>query len=448
MKILQVVHGFPPHNMGGAEIYAYNLSRELVKKHKVSIFYRINDLHQKEYTLTHRDFEGLDIFTVNNTFRLYDSFRDTYKNTLIAEKFASVLERIKPDIVHIQHLLYLGAQLIEEIKKRKIPIVFTLHDYWLFCPQGQLFKDNKEICDRQILSECTDCIIHHLSIKRHIFDVYYFSQKILPASFFQLFKNIYLVYCRFCSLRNETSNLLNERLIYIKDICSKVDLFIAPSEFLRKRFVEFGIPEDKIIFLSYGLNLDRFKDFQKIPSTKLRFAFIANLLPAKGAHILIECFNKIRDENTELKIYGRVASYKGKLGNYLNYLKKITKNKNIKFMGGFDNREVTKIFREIDVLIAPSIWWEVSPIVIMEALATKTVVIASDIGGIPESIKDGINGFLFKPKDINDLHKKIDLIIKNPSIIEKIKQNIKLPKSIEENAKEIESLYKNLLINT
>lgn len=448
MKILQVVHGFPPHNMGGAELYAYNLSHELAKRHKVSIFHRINDLHQKDYTVTRKNFEGLDIFTINNTFRLYSSFRDTYKNNTIAEKFTSVLETTKPDIVHIQHLLYLGAELIEEIKKRKIPIVFTLHDYWLFCPQGQLFKDNKENCDRQIFSECIDCIIHHLSIRRRIFDIYYFSQKILPVSFFQLLKNIYLTYCKFCSPKNEALNLLNERLIYIKDICSKVDLFIAPSKFLRSKFVEFGVPEDKIVFLSYGLNLDRFKDFQKIPSTKLRFAFIANLLPAKGAHILIECFNKIGDENVELKIYGRVASCKGKLGNYLNYLKKITKNKNIKFMGGFDNREVAKIFREIDVLIVPSIWQEVSPIVIMEAFATKTVVIASDIGGIPESIKDGINGFLFKPGNINDLHKKIDLIIKNPSIIEKIKQNIKFPKNIEENTKEIESLYKNLLINT
>lgn len=99
-------------------------------------------------------------------------------------------------------------------------------------------------------------------------------------------------------------------------------------------------------------------------------------------------------------------------------------------------------------IIVPSIWQEVSPIVIMEAFATKTVVIASDIGGIPELIKDGINGFLFKPKDIDDLHKKIDLVIKDSSLIEGIKQNIKLPKSIEENTKEIESLYKNLLINT
>jgi glycosyltransferase involved in cell wall biosynthesis len=230
----------------------------------------------------------------------------------------------------------------------------------------------------------------------------------------------------------------------MKDIYSKVDLFISPSQFLRRKFIEFGIPEDRITLFPYGFNLENFGNLQKVFSDKLRFGFIGNLLPAKGTHILIEAFNKIKNYNVELRVYGQVNSYKGILGNYLKYLKKISKNKNIKFMGRFDYKDVGEIFKEIDVLVVPSIWYENSPLVIQEAFATKTPVIASDIGGIPELIDDGVNGLLFDPNDSDDLYKKINLIIENPSLIEEIRQNIKPPKSIEENAKEIEKIYNKL----
>lgn len=446
MKILQTIHGFLPYSIAGTEVYTFNLSQELAKRHKVFVFSRMNDLHMKEYTVSQTSLNSLEIFTINNTFRLYNSFEMTYKNEVIAEKFGSILDQIKPDIVHIQHLLYLSGKIIEEIKKRRIPIVFTLHDYWLICPQGQLLKNNKEICNDKYL-ECINCVLHQLSIKKNIFNAYYFLKELIPGSLFQLIKNFYLGYSKFIFLTKEkANNLIEARTVYMKDICSKVDLFISPSNFLKNKFIEFGIPQDKIIFLPHGFNLENFKKLQKTSSPKLRFAFIGNILPAKGVHMLIECFNKIKNDNVELKIYGKAISYKSELRNYLKYIKKIIKSKNIKFMGGFDNRNIAKIFEEIDVLVVPPIWYENSPLVIQEAFAAKTPIVASDIGGISELINHNVNGFLFKPNDVNDLYEKINLIIKKPNLIEEIKQNINPPKSIKKNAEEISNIYEDLLI--
>lgn len=446
MKVIQVVHSFPSSNMAGTEIYAYNLSRQLLKRHKVFVFHRGNDLNLTEYALKHRRLDGLDVFSINNTFRLCGSFEATYKNDVVAKKFGWILDEIEPDIVHIQHLLYLSANIIEEVKKRNIPILFTLHDYWLLCAQGQLLKNNISVCNKNNSFECIGCVFHQLSIKKNVFNAYYFLKKYTPEYLVQLAKNIYLNYCRFFSLgKIRTINLIEERIAYMKAVSSKVDLFISPSQFLKIKFIEFGIPKEKIVFLPYGFNLGNFRGFQKIPSGKLRFGFMGNLLPAKGTHILIQSFNKIKNDNAELRIYGQANSYKGILGNYPRYIKKISRNKNIRFMGGFDNKDVAKILGEIDVLVVPSIWHENSPLVIQEAFAAKTPVIASSIGGIPELIDDGVNGFLFKPNDIEDLYRKINSIIESPSLTEEIKQNITFPKSIEQNAWETESIYEDLI---
>jgi glycosyltransferase involved in cell wall biosynthesis len=372
----------------------------------------------------------------------------TYKNDAISNRFSKILDKIKPDIVHIQHLLYLSTTVIEDIKKRDIPIVFTLHDYWLICPQGQLFKNNSTICDNKAYLECLSCIPHQLCIRKNVFYYYYFFKKILPDSLFQLIKKNYINYAKTSFITpDEAIKQINKRAQRMRDICSKVNLFIAPSNFLKKKFIEFGIPQEKILFSQYGFNLDRFKDFKKVSSNKLRFAFIGNILPAKGIHILIEAFNKVKNKDVELKIYGKVISYKGLLESYLKYIKDLAKNKNIRFMGGFDNRDIVNIFSQIDVLVIPSVWPENSPLVIQEAFASKTPVIASRVGGIPELIQDGVNGLLFGVNKVDSLYEKIMYIVDNPKLIEELKENIKPPKDIKVNAQEIEEIYKRLVKN-
>lgn len=443
MKVLQIVHSYPPYTMAGAEIYAYNLSCELAKRHKVFIFHRINELGQREYNILQNSNNGFEIYAINNTFRNYESYEMTYKNEALSNRFSNIIDQIKPDIVHIQHLLYLSTTIIEEIKKRDIPIVFTLHDYWLLCPQGQLLKNNLTLCENKDYYACTECIPHQLCVRKNIFNYYYFFKRVLPESLLQLIKNNYLNYARFSLLSAEEAFMkIRERAKYVKEICSKVDLFISPSKFLRDKFIEFGIPHEKIVFSRYGFNLGSFKSIQKVASKILRFAFIGNILPAKGIHVLIEAFNRIHNDNLELKIYGKVISYKGLLESYLKHIKKLSKNKNIKFMGEFDNKDIANIFKEIDVLIVPSIWYENSPLVIQEAFASKTPIIASNIGGIPELIQDSKNGLLFEANNINGLYENIKRVTDNPKLLQELKQNIAPPKDIRVNALEMEDIYR------
>ena len=447
MKIFQIVHAFPPYNIAGSEVYTYNLSKDLAKRHKVLIFHRIKDMGCREYEVIHSKEDGFDIYAVNNTFRYCNSFEQTYRNETIAKSFAKFLDNVQPDIVHIQHLLFLSTTFIEEIKKRGIPIVFTLHDYWLICPLGQLLKRNLKTCEDYNFSDCVKCLEYQLSIRKRPSQIYQFLRERIPDFLLQLIKRIYLSYAKLFFLsKEEAKKQVKLGHNHIKEICSMVDLFIAPSHFLRNKFIEFGIPDEKIKFNLHGINTNLFRDFKRKESNRVRFGFIGIILPAKGLDVLINAFNNIKGDQVDLRIYGRLFPYQG-FEYYPRYVKRLVKNANIQFMGRFDHNNVAKIFSEIDILVVPSIWYENSPFVIQEAILAGIPVIASDIGGIPELVKNGENGLLFKPNDADNLYEKISLILDNPALIENLRQNIKLLKSIEVNAREIENIYMDLMAN-
>jgi|GEM_PF-89854 len=443
MKILQVVHGFPPENVAGTEIYTYNLAKELARNHEVFVFYRTTDFSKKEYELSFHEREGLNLFSINNTFRDYSSFESTYKDEKVAEKFSQVLDQIKPDIIHVQHLLYLSARVIEEAKKRNIPVVFTLNDYWLLCPQGQLFRNNKIVCGGHETTECAECILYQLGIRKNISFLYAVLRKFTPGWFFQMAKNLYLGYAKLVYLNDaQAKKFVDDRIRFMKDIFSQVDLFIAPSKFMKEKFVKFGIPEEKIEFFPYGFDLKRVEKRPKTPSSVLRFGFIGNLMPAKGVHVLLKGFLGLPAGAAELRIYGKAFSYKSALGNYVGQLKKMVKGNAIKFMGDFNKFEIGKVLADIDVLVVPSLWYENAPLVIQEALLSQTPVIAARIGGIPELVTDGVNGFLFEPGNEQDLKEKMEFFTRRPTLLNELKKEAFKVRGIEAHAKEIDLLYR------
>jgi glycosyltransferase involved in cell wall biosynthesis len=444
MKILQVVQGFPPDAMAGTELYTHDLSMQLSKNNEVFVFYRTSDTKKKEYDLTRTNSEGLDAFAVNNTFRFCNSFEQLYRNDAIARQFALVLDEIKPDIIHIQHLIFLSTTIIGEIKKRKIPVVFTLHDYWLICPQWHFLKKDLTICDNNEATPCINCLDQQLSIKALPKKFYLFLRDITPGFFMRFLKNIYLDLTKIN--QDDFRMLENVRLRKgrIKKLCSEIDLFIAPSLFIRRKFIEFGIPEGKIKFITHGINKESFRGFRRKPSDGIRFGFVGTILPAKGVDILINAFNRLKDNNAELRIYGKLFPYQG-FEYYPGFLKRLVRGRRIRFMGGVDHNDISAVFSEIDVLALPSIWNENCPLVILEAFLAGVPLIASRIGGIPELVSDGVDGILFQPGDVEGLYHKMQLLVSQPDMIDKLKRNISQVKNISDHAKEIEEIYSGLL---
>ncbi|NJE12849.1 glycosyltransferase family 4 protein [Thermococcus sp. LS2] len=436
MKILQVVHGFPPKQRAGTEIYTYYLSKELAKRYEVHVFYPTRDKTEKSITIHSFERENLHLHELiipnrptNKISRFWDLlfFENTYMNKEIEEKFRELLKEITPDIIHFEHLIGLSATLIGVAKEFNIPTILTLHDYWFMCPTIQLLKWDHTICKGPESSKCRKCWIKKQSnVLAEALRKYYIPKHLTR-------KPLELILRAF-----NPSEKFEKRNEYLKFLLLKVDKIIAPSRFLREMFIKYEIPEDKVIYSENGYNLGEFKKFKKKKkdTDKIIFGFAGSVIPIKGVHLLIDAFLEVPEDKAELRIYGNYdpkSSYVRKL------FSKIRGKSNIYFLGKYDDPKVP--FSEVDILVFPSISYENCPLVLAEARATKTPVIASDLGAIPEFVEGGKTGLLFEPNNPKDLYEKITQIIENPELIEKFKSNIKPPKSIEEQAKELERIY-------
>jgi len=400
LKILVVIHGFPPYYMAGSEVYTFNKCIELSKKHEVMVFTRIEDEFQRPYFITESIENGIKIIRVNKPGKDY-TFRSKYQDIRMAEIFRKYLKKLQPDIVHINHLSHLTTLIVDIIKKFEIPIIFTLHDFWMICIRGQLIRDDHSLCTGPSIAKCIEC------------NMKYFISEV------------------------QANREIQRWLKTLSEVNKKVDLFIAPSRFLRNIYIKYGIPEEKIIYMDYGFNKDLINGVKRVPFEKIRFGFLGRIIPVKGISHLIEAFNEVDHSKAELNIFGRLPSSSI-------YLKNRCENSAIHFKGGYNYKYISKVLSNIDVLVVPSIWYENSPLVIHEAFVANKPVITSNLGGMSELVKHEKNGLFFQRGNIEDLREKLNIFIENPNLIEKFSQKTYV-RSIQEDVADIENLYFKLI---
>ncbi len=449
MRIALVIHGFPPENMAGSEVYTCNLAVELAKKHEVFVFQRTADPDRPEYDVQKRGYRGLNITAINNNFRKCPDFSWTYRNDEIAKKFGEFLDETRPDVVHFHHLTCLSTTCVEEAKKRGLPVVYTLHDFWLICQRGQLLTRDLHICPGPSVEACAECLAGQLAMGERTKKAAEALKKGLPVlggkgRAKELLRKVFLFSSK--TLQRDgtkAAGKIRQREGHIRETLSLIDRFISPSEFVREKFIEAGVPEDRITFLDNGFDTAIFKGLKRKPSKKIRFGYIGTWIPSKGVHVLLKAFSRVKESKATLTVYGRHAAYDG-YRDYGKDLEALADNKAIRLAGPYDNSDVGKILSGIDVLIVPSIWYENSPLTVHEAYLAGVPVLASDIGGLAEYVGEGRGGMNFRAGDDKDLYEKIKEIMDNPSLIEKMRSTIPPVKSIEENAGELEGIYRDL----
>jgi len=113
----------------------------------------------------------------------------------------------------------------------------------------------------------------------------------------------------------------------------------------------------------------------------------------------------------------------------------------ITFHGRFDNSRVATILADLDVVVVPSIWYENSPLAIMEAQAAGTPVITAHLGGMAELVRDGIDGLHFQPGDASDLARQLQRLLDHPDLLLQLRAQIDPPRSIDQEMADLLELY-------
>lgn len=274
-------------------------------------------------------------------------------------KIAALVDEVKPDLAHFHNIhAHLTASIVSPLRARGVPIVWTLHDYRLICPNTSLLSKG-EICER--------CI---------------------PNRFYQAV----LQRCKKGSRAASCVAMLTTLYDRFERLPSRIDRFIAPSDFLRSKLLEGGFDPARIECVPNFADLE---GFAGLPERDY-FCYAGRLSHEKGLDVLIRATASL--DAGRLLVVGD-----GPEADSLRALARSLGTNRVEFAGYRSGDELKRIIAESQFVVLPSRWYENLPYTVMEAFASSKAVVASRIGGIPEMVDDEVNGLLVPAGDVEAL---------------------------------------------
>jgi glycosyltransferase involved in cell wall biosynthesis len=469
MRILHVTHEFPPYEFAGTAIYTYNIVKALAEHHEVFVFSRLSDKNTPDYKLIDEDRAGYSVRFMNRPELNWVPFSASYTDPRAEKHFTDYLDEVRPDVVHFQHLLGMSHTCVEEVKKRDIAVVFTLHDFWAMCPMGQrMCYTDRQLCDEIDYQKCGPCVfgagwtfteapVAAPKDGKPTFKDFYEHRFRYTPGITGRRPRAMLYAARRAMLAAlggpqglGTPAVLSQnpfavRTRHMQEALSHADLLITPSSFLRDEFIRiFQVPPDRIIHSANGMKFDHVVSHPATKSDVIRFGFVGSVIPTKGVHVLVEAAKKLSDLKAfRVDIYGApnqwTESYRDEL------VKSAEGDPHIQFKGRFDNKQIGRILAEVDVLVVPSIWYENAPLTLNEAAMTKTPVLCSDRGGMLEFVRANKYGRTFKLGDADDLAREMRKLIENPLEIPSLVGQSPYIKPVHANASELLGYYEKIV---
>ena len=430
MKIIKVIHGYPMRYNAGSEVYSQTLCHGLAERHQVHVFTREEDAFAPDFRMRaepDEDDPRISVHVVNNP-----RLRDRYRATGIDQRFAELLDRVRPDIVHVGHLNHLSTSLLREAALREVPIVFTLHDYWVMCPRGQFMQMFPEdpsnlwaACDGQADRKCAErCYARYFSgaSDEREADVAYWT------------------------------DWVGRRMRHVREMAEMVDLFIAPARYLRDRYRDaFGLPERKLVYLDYGFARSRMSSRHRTEGEPFTFGYIGTHIPAKGIHDLLRAFGRIRGD-PRLRIWGRPRGQDTDALKGIAAALPVGVAERVEWLPEYKNQAIVRdVFDRCDAIVVPSVWVENSPLVIHEAQQARVPVITANAGGMAEYVCHEVNGLLFEHRSVESLAVAMQRLADDPALAARLgargylfTESGDIP-DIGEHVRDVEHLYEQVL---
>ena len=390
MILLKVIHGYPPTYNAGSEVYSQTICEAFARRYDVHVFTREADPYRPDFDLRRTVQNGVALTLVN-----LPRERDGYEHKSVNAVFRAELQRIRPTVVHFGHLNHLSTGLVREASRFGCRIIFTLHDFWLMCPRGQFLQRNFDgrnvhrLCDGQDNEKCA----------RNCYRMYD-SGRIEDAEADLLYR----------------TQWIGNRMQTVRELLPLIDQFIAPSRYLRDRFVrDFGLTPERIAYLDYGFDAGRFDyRYQPVPKRPYTFGYVGTHIPAKGVNHLITAF-------APLEVPARLLVFGRENGQHTAALRRMARCSRhpIEFRGEYANDQmVDRVFQQVDALVVPSIWGENSPLVIHEAQLCHVPVITADYGGMREYVQHRVNGLLFEHRNVASLRSQLRYAAQHPEMMQ------------------------------
>lgn len=428
MQLLYVIHQYFPECHSGTEQYCLAISREARRRGDtvaVLSLEPIYDRRDEPVLLFEKPYDGFRVLRLRLWSELLPNgeLRD-YDNPLAAVYFRKVLDDVQPDALHFFHLRNLGSNLLEVAHERGIRSLVHLMDFWYLCPRFTLQKSDGSLCEGPPDEGrgCIPCASPDLAAEPGT------PPLPVPAGFPP----------PDASAPSRAAALVARKDILLRRL-ALADVALAPSRFLAGMFTANGLEHRHLEVMPYGLEPDRVQriDVQR-PRQPLRVGFAGVFSPWKGAHVLVDAVRGSRAA-MRLTLHGRTEE--GMFQGYIDDLmQRAAGDPRIAFPGPYGHGELSQVLADLDLLVVPSLWYENTPFVVLEAFAAGLPVLVSDLGGMVELVQEGVNGWSFPAGDSAALRGILESIVADPDHLASLRPS--RGASIADNYDRLRDLYR------
>jgi glycosyltransferase involved in cell wall biosynthesis len=434
MKVLHVPFCFRPDPVGGTEVYVEALAREQVAAGTqvvvaapgaANVAYAVDGLPVRRFATG-------QVCDLNMLYGAGDG--------VASAGFARVLDDEKPDIVHLHAWTSaVSIRLVDEARRRAIPVVFTYHTPTVSCQRGTLLWRGREVCDGKLqVRRCTECALEGLGAGR-------LGSVVLsrvPATVGGVCSGLGRAGSSlWTALRY--SHLVQTQHAAVHQLLSSVQCIVALCAWTRELLIRNGAPDEKIVICRHGLS-DSLADgitssAERAHAGALRVAFLGRLHPTKGPDVLAGAMQRLSGKDIELHLFG--IEQPGDAGYASSLRRLVADDGRVCFHEPVPASRVIPTLREFDVLAVPSQWLETGPLVVLEAFAAQKPVIGSRLGGIAELVRDGVDGLLVQHDSIDEWARALGRVADDPELLGRLCAGVRPPRRMRAVRDDMQAVY-------
>ncbi|MGG5809976.1 glycosyltransferase family 4 protein [Falsiroseomonas sp. CW058] len=410
MRVLVFCHSHPDLQPGGTEVVARGLFRELRDRHGVEGLFlaAVTSQHRERrpgtlFQSTGRQPDELLVWLSH-----FDRYHLAQLDTWGMAELAPFVANFRPDVIHFHHLLYFGLETLDLVRRvaPQAKVVVTLHDFFAICPQeGQLLTADGRLCQGPTLDSCRRCF---------------------PG-------------------RGTTDLVLRE--LSVRGAFSGADLILSPSEFLKGRFVAAGWDAARFRVVRNGIPGGPSAPHRPLPpqGRRDRFGFFGHVNRFKGPMVALDASARLSKAGVahELALHGGTAYQPDEF--LTDFKAALEAAPDARHHGLYSAEDLPQRMAGVDWVVMPSIWWENAPLVAMEAFRHRRPVICGNVGGMAESVRDGVDGLHFPIGDGAALAATMRRAATEPGLWEALVANIRPPRFLDDAAAEHLAIYRDLL---
>lgn len=432
MTIVICTRKFTPPFIGGVDVYADRLGRALQRLGHEVVFLAIDGsaaVNDNQLHLSEDSYGGSRIRRLQFAFsgRPQQSFDLAY-DPQVGRAVHQVLQEEQPDLFIVMNFYTITLAVVEAARALAVPVVHVATDFLPVCRRATLVRWNGRSCQvGESVKSCAACFVSSHPLGR-----------LAAAALDPLPEETILRLANRPAAQKlphplallkpywKQAAIMEERLKILRPLRQQIDLILTPTQYTYEMFLANGFTADQLRLLPFAVEPDhQLADVRPVPADHTRFLFVGRLQPYKGVHLLVEAFNQLQSpRGATLTVYGVPGGHERYFNNLCDLM---AASERVHFAGKIAPTDLDQAFAKADYFILPSTWHENSPLILLDALQSRTPVIASQIGGITDLVHDGVNGLLFPVGDAHALQQQMQRVIDRPELRQQLQSGIDLP---------------------